>query len=221
MGIRNELTELFRTIISWIFPPEPLAAELETVTPAGLRKQAGRVILQPANFINSCFDYHTPIIRQAVWEIKYRGNPKIASLLGQILYEEIISELAEKAIFEKFDNPLLIPIPLSAKRLRDRGFNQSELLAKEIIRNDSQKILELDTKSFLKIKDTSPQTKISREKRLKNLADCFQVAEPKAIVNRNIILLDDVCTTGATLKEARRMLEASGAKSVLAFTVAH
>lgn len=217
----KKLLEIGRLIVSFIFPPEPLVAELEKMTPAELRETASRVLLPPADFINSCFDYHTPLIRQAIWELKYRGNPKVASLLGQILYEEIIAELAEKSIFEKFDNPLMAPVPLSKKRLRERGFNQSELLAKEIIKNDSQKMFTLDTKSFLKIKDTSPQTKISREKRLKNLTDCFQVARPEIIGGRNIILIDDVSTTGATLKEARLTLLNSGAKSVIAFTVAH
>lgn len=217
----EKLLEIGRLIVSFIFPPEPLVAELEAITPAELRKISTRVLLPPADFINSCFDYHTPLIRQAIWELKYRGNPKVAALLGKILSEEIITELSEKAIFEKFDNPLLIPIPLSKKRLRERGFNQSELLAKEIIKNDLQKLLELDTKSLLKIKDTSPQTKISREKRLKNLADCFQVTKPEIIRGRNIILIDDVSTTGATLKEAHLTLLASGAKSVIAFTIAH
>ncbi|MFA6536156.1 MAG: phosphoribosyltransferase family protein [Candidatus Paceibacterota bacterium] len=217
----EKLLAIGRQIISFIFPPEPLVAELEATSPIELRKIASRVLLPPADFINSCFDYHTPLIRQAIWELKYRGNPKVASLLGKILSEEITAELAEKSIFEKFNSPLLIPIPLSKKRRQERGFNQSELLAEEIIKNDSQKILMLDTKSFIKTKDTSPQTKISREQRLKNLADCFEVARPEAVRGRNIILIDDVSTTGATLKEARRTLLASGAKSIIAFTLAH
>ncbi len=165
------------------------------------------------------FDYQKPLVRQAIWELKYRGNKKIAALLAQCLYEELAEELSERKTFGHFEKPLLVPVPLSKKRLRERGFNQCELLA-DVLKNLGGNFFEVRFDLLVKTKDTESQTSKNRARRLENLKGCFSVSRPEEVAGRNVIVLDDVVTTGATFEEARRTLQAAGARVMLA-AVAH
>jgi len=174
------------------------------------------------NNIYAIFDYQNIIIKKAIWMLKYKNKKEIAKILAPIIYERLLEELSEKISLNNFINPLLIPIPLSKKRLRIRSFNQSELLCKELKNIDTNKLFAFENKVLYKIKNTKNQVEIKNGKeRLKNLENCFIVKNPEIIKNKNIILLDDVITTGATLKEARKTLIRAGAKKIIAFTVAH
>jgi len=217
----EKILEIIRGIVSFIFPPDPLTRELETMTFSEFAKKVRQIEFIKSPSTLAIGSYHDPLVRQAVWELKYRDNPKISSLLGQLIYEELFLELSEEKIFGKHLPPILIPIPLSAKRLRERGFNQIEVLCEKIKKLDRENLLDYQPKILVKTRNTPPQTKISRQKRLANLTNCFAVKFPEKIVGRKIILLDDVLTTGATITEARRTLLASDAKSVTAITVAH
>src|SRR3989338_7761770 len=84
------------------------------------------------NNIYAIFDYQNIIIKKAIWMLKYKNKKEIAKILAPIIYERLLEELSEKISLNNFINPLLIPIPLSKKRLRIRSFNQSELLCKEL-----------------------------------------------------------------------------------------
>lgn len=174
----------------------------------------------PENTI-TVFDYKNPLVRQAIWELKYRGNSKVAVLLAQCLHEELAEELAERKAALNFSAPILIPVPLSKKRLRERGFNQCELLADALETVDGGNFFEVRRDLLIKVRDTESQTKKNRTARLKNLENCFAVKTPTEISGRNIILLDDVITTGATVDEARRTLKRAGARKVLCVAVAH
>jgi competence protein ComFC len=169
----------------------------------------------------ACFDYRNPTVRLAVWELKYRGNKKIASLLANALYGEMLADISDLAVFSNFKEPLIIPIPISKKRRRERGFNQCELLVEEICKLDGEKTFKPNFEILKKAKDTGSQTKTrNRQERLDNLSNCFQ-ADSEKIRGRNIILIDDVITTGATAEEARKTLLSSGARKVAVFAVAH
>ena len=175
--------------------------------------RAGKEIL-------SCFDYRDRLVRQAVFELKYRGNKKVARLLATTLYDELLAFLEEYAPLTNFTEPLLVPIPLSKTRESERGFNQCKLLVDILLEMDGGRNFTLSF-ALTKCKDTGSQTKMdTRKKRLENLKGCF-VADGKAVEGRNIILIDDVATTGATLVEARKTLLRAGARKVIAFTVAH
>ena len=211
---------MFQFLLDILFPKRSRIRELEAMDPFTLASHAEKPDGRAGKEILSCFSYQDALIRQAIWELKYRGNRKVAKLLATILYDELLAFLEEYASVTNFTDPLLIPLPLSKRRERERGFNQCRLLTDEIARLDEGKNV---TFSFAlsKIKDTQSQTKQdSRAKRLENLAGCFHV-EAEAVRDRNIILIDDVVTTGATIEEARRTLRSAGAKKVIAFTVAH
>lgn len=211
---------LLQFLLNLLFPQKLLVRELLRMEPAEFASRVGKAAHPPGKGVISCFDYHDALVRQAVWELKYRGNKKIARLLGAALYDELLAFLEEYAPLMSFTEPLLVPIPLSKARESKRGFNQCELLADVLVELDCGRNFTL-SHGLAKIKDTPSQTKSdTRKKRLENLKDCF-AADEGAVKSRNIILIDDVVTTGATLTEARKTLLRAGARKVIAFTVAH
>lgn len=175
-----------------------------------------------AEWIYPLFDYRHPPIKKAVWLIKYKGKKRLIGILSEILYDRILEELAELKIMRNFTDPILIPIPLSRQRHRERGFNQAELICKKLIEIDKNKYLKLEKNILIKTKDTPHQARIKdKRKRLRNLSNSFAVKNEYLVKGRNIILIDDVITTGATLNEAKKTLKGSGAKKIIAFTIAH
>jgi competence protein ComFC len=126
---------------------------------------------------------------------------------------------------ENFREPILIPIPLSKERFRERTYNQTELICEELIRLDTSpkpNRLTLLKSTLIKKIDTPHQAQIhDRSHRLKNVVGSFALKNTDTMNGRNIILIDDITTTGATLSEARKVLKKAGAKKIIAFTVAH
>ena len=128
--------------------------------------------------------------------------------------------ISDIVLFDQEAQFLLIPVPISKRRRVERGYNQSEYIAKAILENDVGHILLYAPQWFQKIKDTLTQSHSqSRQERMKNLLDCFE-ADPR-VAGKYVILIDDVVTTGSTLSEARRALLEAGARDVFAFTIAH
>lgn len=214
-------------LLDFFLPKPPLVKNLEKLGTSGFNERARRSReLNGREGLVALFDYQDPLVRTAIWELKYRGNRVVAALLAEVLFDELSAELSEREIFENFTRPLLVPIPLSKKRRRQRDFNQCEILLDELEKLDTSKIFEIQKNLLIKIKDTSSQTKTdSRASRLKNLRGAFAVSESAAsagaALGRNIIVIDDVITTGATLSETRKTLRRAGARKVLGFALAH
>jgi ComF family protein len=172
------------------------------------------------DWIHPLFAYRNGKVRAVIWELKYRGNTKPLDTIGRMLYEEILALVADVATFDSDAKFLLLPIPISAKRRQERGYNQSEYVAKAILARDFSHALLYAPQWFSKARETEEQNKShSREERLRNLTGSFS-ADPR-VEGFYAILIDDVVTTGATLSEARATLLSSGAKEVYAFTIAH
>jgi len=181
---------------------------------------------ETAKWIFPLYDYRHPSIKKALQLFKYNGKKRLANIFAEILYGKIIEELSELSVMENFTNAILIPIPLSAKRYRERGFNQAELICKELIKLDKEKNFSLENNILIKPRETEHQARIhNRTERLKNIIGSFSIKNEKEniskIKGRNIILIDDITTTGATLNEAKKTLKQAGARKVIAFTVAH
>jgi len=214
--------KIFEKLLDFILPRAKDVRALESLSPSELRIKAPVAHGNLPKDTLALFDYKSHLVRQAIWELKYRGNKKVASLLAECLLEDLAEELAERKAFDDFTDPILIPIPISKKRRRERGWNQTEILATVLSeRGGSPSFFETNFGILAKIKDTESQTKKNRAERLENLRACFKINLPERIAGRNIILLDDVVTTGATFEEARRTLIDAGARKVLAIAVAH
>ena len=161
--------------------------------------------------------------REAVHALKYGGLPRIATELAAAMVGLDVPGL---------DSGLLIPVPLGRARLRDRGYNQSERLARALGRRWRRPVVDL----LVRTRDTAAQTALTPEARLANVAgafetrnvergmrnrrpdDCSAFRLPPSAFQRPLILVDDVFTTGATLAEAARALERAGAGTVSAVT---
>jgi ComF family protein len=171
------------------------------------------------------FDYRHPPIKKAIWFLKYKGKRNVATIFAENIYSRIIEEMSDLSPLENFRQPILIPIPLSPKRKRERGFNQTELICNKLEnldKNNLIKTFKLEKNILIKPKDTKHQAQIEdRSKRLKNIIGSFVVKNSEKIKGKNIILIDDVTTTGATLNEAKKVLKQAGAKKIIAFVVAH
>ena len=146
-------------------------------------------------------------IRSAIRKIKYRWVTDIESTLGDLMTDNLW----------KFDFPadsVLVPIPLHPKRKRWRGFNQAELLTKYL----SKKFGSRTSDSLYRYIDTKPQVGLKKEDRRKNIKGAFRV---NGDVNGcDLIVVDDVYTSGATMMEAARVLKRAGARTVWAMAVA-
>ncbi len=112
---------------------------------------------------------------------------------------------------------IFIPIPLHYKRLLKRRYNQSALLAKELSRLTG---IKTDYASVVRGRHTRPQVEFSGAARIKNIKGAFKIKHPERIKGKRIVLIDDVMTTGSTLKECALVLKKAGAKSVDTLTVA-
>ena len=127
---------------------------------------------------------------QLVYRLKYNNRPDIGEDMGRV----IANELQQSDFFSNID--VLLPVPLSSKRLRQRGYNQSEMLA---IGVSDITHLPIVTKALRRKEFHQSQTKLNRWQRQENVADTFQLVDDSHLKGRHVLLIDDVCTTGATL----------------------
>jgi ComF family protein len=149
------------------------------------------------------------VIRKAIHELKYRNLRAISPCLAELLADYLRS------------NPLpgeaLVCVPLHPRRLRERGYNQSSLLARELGRRIDLPVIE---DCLIRVKQAQPQVRaVDVEERRRNVADAF-VCRDEKVSGKQIILIDDVCTSGATLESCAAALKNKGATSVWGLTLA-
>jgi ComF family protein len=155
--------------------------------------------------------HYEGIMPEIISRYKYRGDSRLAKSLGDLLagYED--------PDFSFRDYRLVVPVPLHFRRLRQRGFNQSLLLARRLSR---KYCLPLDFTTLRRIRATVPQTELSAAERRKNIRGAFAVFQAQAVREKDILLVDDVFTTGATVEECARVLLKAGANRVDILTLA-
>ncbi len=172
--------------------------------------------------IYAVYDYRDPVIKRAIWKLKYYKSKHLAIVLGTLLYENMLEDLADMSLFTQGKPILVIPVPLSHKRMRERGYNQAQSIAHNFCLRGAPGELELGDNILIKTRDTPPQARISnRVHRMRNIRNAFEVTHNARVNGRTIIVIDDVTTTGATMHELIHILEKSGAKKVVGFAVAH
>ena len=169
------------------------------------------------------YDYADPRIKRLIWRLKYRGHRALAGEGGRLLHDGLLETLAEAEEWQPAllgEPRLLLPAPLAAGRRRRRGYNQAAELARALARA-SPELWELQTGWLIKIRETPSQVSLrDRRARLNNLRGAFALGPAALVRGRRVLVVDDVITTGATMAEARRVLQAAGAKSVLGLALA-
>jgi len=160
-------------------------------------------------------------------------GPLLKKLIHKFKYEPLVKELAQPLSslicdhFQLLDIPpvflggrtnfVLVPIPLEKKRLKWRGFNQAEEIARHLSKFLNMPLLD---NVLVKNRTTLPQVKLRAEERKQNILGAFACQNKHKIKGRNILLVDDIYTTGSTMKEAARVLKKSGAQKVIGVVVA-
>ncbi|MCL6611458.1 MAG: double zinc ribbon domain-containing protein [Peptococcaceae bacterium] len=149
-------------------------------------------------------------LRDAVQRLKYTGRKGLAAHLSGLMFQAVEN------------NPYYImaqviaPVPLSPERLRQRGFNQSELLAFGLAEKMKIPLLPV----LRKIRETPPQTGLDRAGREANLAGAFRIGDPGAVRGKTVLVVDDVVTTGSTLNNVSETLVRGGAATVICIAAA-
>ncbi len=212
-----------QNLIDFIFPKSEEVHHLESLSAGELTEKLSKAGEIESEDLIVLFDYKDPMVKTLIWELKYKGNRKIAQKFAEILIDVLQHELAERILFDNFINPLLIPVPVSNKRRRERGWNQVEILAEEIMKLNIEKLFEYSPKILIKHVHTDSQarTHATKQERINNLQNSMSVQNETYVRGRNIILLDDVTTSGVTLTEAKRVLKESGVKKILCVALAH
>lgn len=163
---------------------------------------------------DKCFNSHTYLfkyeegIRDKLLKYKFRDY----SYLYKFFSEIIINNCNLKNNYD-----IILPVPIHKKRKAKRGYNQSELIAKEIAKNIN---VEYSNKVLIKTIDTVPQSTLNQSKRMSNVLGIYKVINEQKIDKKSILLIDDIFTTGSTVNECSKVLKQNGAKLVDVLTIA-
>jgi len=152
--------------------------------------------------LTSFWEYNG-IVKKAIHQIKYGGT------------YDMVREIVNKKEFEIDKNTVITFVPMYIKKEKERGFNQAEIIAKEISRKTGLPVVKL----LEKTKETPDQASLNKEQRLVNLQNTFAICD-RLSLSQNVLLVDDVYTTGATMEECRKVLYKAGFRNINYFTLA-
>ena len=196
------LSWLLRRSLQFLFPLSKTAEVVEALTDI----QFGR-LMNPRVTKSGCvalLPYRHSIVRAVIIEAKFHKNAKAFSLLGQVLKDYLEALNEETHQLAPHESYVLVPIPLGEKRQKEREYNQVEEVLKSVA-------LSYDSTLLKRVRETAPQTSLSKKQRTQNLQDAFCL-EQALRHDLTYIIIDDVVTTGATLASARDTLAAARAQ---------
>ena len=174
------------------------------------------------NNVFSLWSYNNKDCKNMIRFMKTHRSYLLSKHIGRYAALHIYDHLGEQQSLSYFKEPLIIPIPISSQRLRNRGFNQNHLWGYFLHKHIEQSTY--DKKILIKSKATKKQALIKkRQERFLNVKGVFEVPAKKRIhiKNKDIILIDDLTTTGATLQEAASTLKTAGARNIILLSLAH
>lgn len=148
--------------------------------------------------------------RYAIFRLKYHNQKQYAKVFAKMMYYKLL-----KIDISKYD--YIIYVPMYIKKKKKRGYDQAEVIACELSKLCG---IPIENNNLIRIKNTLPQSKVSFEKRSENVKDAFYVKNPSRINNKNILLIDDIYTTGNTINYCAKELKKAGANNICYFTLA-
>lgn len=157
-----------------------------------------------------CYSYQEPI-KKMISRFKFEDEPELSAQFGDMLYTRFV----EDSLQQRFD--FLLAIPVSEETRKERGYSQTELLAKQLSEKCQVPILQ---NVLVKTKETAKQTSLSRAGRLTNVKGAFTVLHPEQVKGKTICLVDDIITTGSTLQECAKTLLNAGAENIYSICIA-
>jgi ComF family protein len=193
--------------LGWWLCPDCSEARMEPVL-----KEVRYHLCEALDKIYHLADFDDPLIAKIVRTCKYHGVKELGELMGR----QLGAALAAKP---GLDGAIVVPVPLHGIRLRARGFNQAELIAREICLSVPDIRIE---KTIGRQINSKPQAKLSRIERLGNLEGAFCLTSKESLADcRFAIIIDDVATTGTTMNEIAKILKSAGVKVVWGVAFAH
>lgn len=170
-------------------------------------KQCKRHIYLRQSFTTHMYMFkYEDIVRSNI--IKYKFGEQNYRFRGFVNFMQKDKKIC--GFLKKYD--IIIPVPISKKRKRQRGYNQSELIVNELKKQMSD--IKVITNVLYKIKNTAPQSSLNKEQRMYNLKNAYKVENQEIIKNKKILLFDDIFTTGSTVEECAKVLKKAGAYEV-------
>jgi ComF family protein len=155
-------------------------------------------------------------MRELIHLLKYEHVRPAANLLGRMLAEVIVDLSPAFSV-----DPVVIPVPLHVSKFRERGFNQSDAIARAALKlHPAGLMVKPNTSALVRQKNTGSQTGLTPPQRRDNMRGAFAVLRPDDVRGRDVLLVDDVLTTGTTASECARVLRRAGAERVFVATVA-
>lgn len=151
------------------------------------------------------------IIRDKILQYKFEDKAYIYKTFAKI----VLKNKKVCGLLKKYD--IIIPVPIHKKRKLQRGYNQTQLIAKEISKNID---IKLCNNVLVKNKNTIAQSKLNKNKRKQNIKDAFKALNVQNIQGKSVLLFDDIYTTGSTANECSKILKEAGAKTVGVLTIA-
>lgn len=171
--------------------------------------------------IFASMSYKHPLTKQLIDIIKTHPRTDIVEIVCERLINDIREELYERILTEGIPNVILLPIPLTTQKFKNRGFNQSLLIARALAEKLPIPAV-IDDKILIKTSETKKQALLkSRADRFTNVQQSLSISDPTGIAGNYVFIIDDVTTTGATLLAARQAVLDAGAKTVFCIAVAH
>ena len=240
-------TSFFCPICQNRIPAMSLRAEQ---SPTATTRRGNLITTRPPCHLNTQYllapaaDYRSEVVKNLIQELKFH---RIASALEPIkkILDEYLSaviatehralnalsarcsdgnpcgeplDFAQDKQGRTINNFLIVPVPISSARLRERGFNQAQLIAEHVARQCKWQIA---NGNLIKIKDNKKQSELKNwAERKNNVENCFSLTQPELVKNKNIMLVDDVFTSGATINEAVKVLKGAGARKIIALVIA-
>ena len=193
-------------------------------SPSGLTHAKCQSPHAPEGLI-SIFDYHDERVAKAIIQGKYYFLRNVFEIFGRLIAKKLADGWPE--ILKTGTGPVFVPVPLHWTRQRWRGFNQAEVLCQTLARELSLPSTSVSPFAkasadnlLVRCKPTKTQKDLKKDQRIKNLESSFRLSAGADVHGQNLILVDDVTTTGATLLEAVKVLKRNGAARVFCLTIA-
>lgn len=209
--------ELIETILRLLFPERATQIRISAVRTETLGRLVAPIMFESNGYeITALLPYKEPMVSALMVEAKFHEHARAHVLLGTLLAEYLRDFIEEMAFDAR--SVILVPVPLSKKRLTERGYNQTQKIISVALRE----LPFLETRSVLiRTRDTVPQMTLSRAKRLHNLDGAFALSEGPLDPEPIYVLVDDVTTTGATLVQTAKTLRNGGARNLHVLALAH